>query len=190
MARRLLLGNDGTGAFRLRQTPPGVDAATADPKDCIFDADYQPALIMGSGTTDLTALEAPGIKSKVVAHGLGRAPDMLVAVAQTRLTSNDQPATHMGYGNGYPFWPYWGWRPSPLAPENRLDFIGPYYFTVSAAGSGGSGAHYYGWWYEADASNLTFYSTHCGYSFIDPDQTSGQGLPSYLHIRWTALRLS
>lgn len=85
MARRVVLGQVG-GAFRFRVAEPGVDAATADLDQLIFDADNIPTRILATGTTTLGLAPDPGTPSvREISHGVS--PSLVIGVAQSIWTS-------------------------------------------------------------------------------------------------------
>ncbi len=49
MARRVIIGNDGSGRMRIRTSMPGYDAATAPLDGLLFDADAIPGRIISEG---------------------------------------------------------------------------------------------------------------------------------------------
>lgn len=49
MARRIIIGHDGAGGFRIRTSMPGYDAATAPLDALLFDADALPGRILHEG---------------------------------------------------------------------------------------------------------------------------------------------
>lgn len=88
MARRVVLGQVG-GAFRFRVAEPGVDAATADLDQLIFDADHIPTRILATGTTTLGLATSPTVPSeRELNHGVS--PSLVIGVAQSIWTSGGE----------------------------------------------------------------------------------------------------
>jgi hypothetical protein len=88
MARRIVLGQVGS-AFRFRVAEPGVDAATADLDQLIFDADNIPTRILATGTTTVDLAPNPGTPNvRELSHGVS--PSLMIGVAQSIWTSGGE----------------------------------------------------------------------------------------------------
>lgn len=96
MTRRLFIGKAGA-SFRIRQSLPGHDALTASLDGIVFDSEYFPGHVVGSGSfaTNSPASAASRPHSMSSPHGLGRKPDIVLAMA----TGTD-PANGVGTWEG------------------------------------------------------------------------------------------
>jgi hypothetical protein len=89
VARRIVLGKVGS-IYRFRVSQPGVDAATADLDQLLFDADNIPARVLASGVATLTNAPSPSVEA-TQNIALGVAPSLCIGVAQS-LYDNGDPA--------------------------------------------------------------------------------------------------
>jgi hypothetical protein len=88
MARRVVLGQVG-GAFRFRVAQPGVDAATADLDQLIFDADAIPTRILATGLATVGQTLDPNVPTlRELSHGVS--PSLVIGVAQSIYTTPGQ----------------------------------------------------------------------------------------------------
>lgn len=80
MSRRLVIGNDGTGKFILRQVAAGADALTAALNDRLFDADAIPGVVALTGSFE-AKFSTTGLNPAAVNHGIGYMPSFLMCAA-------------------------------------------------------------------------------------------------------------
>jgi hypothetical protein len=88
MARRVVLGQVGS-AFRFRVAQPGVDAATADLDEMIFDADAIPTRILATGTATVGPAANPTTPT-ILQQSHGVTPSLVIGVAQSIYTTPGQ----------------------------------------------------------------------------------------------------
>lgn len=185
MARRFIVGNAGAG-FTMRQAKPGYDAAGAPLDGLNFDADHYPGRILGSGERIIFDQGRPSVsdtapKAFSFAHGLGKAPDVVLGICQPRVYTN---ATTEGGPQAWQQFQYvpeistTTWQLSGLGnPNMDFRFCTPFWFNGNNRGgpflSGQGGFYFGGWWYGFDATNITFY-------FLSP---------GHFLFRWTALEV-
>lgn len=186
MSRRVVIGNVPGISFKMRAAKPGYDAASPSLDGMLFDADYTPGRIIGSGEVRVPA----GTRNPITfayytysfGHGLGIMPDLLLAIAQPWTYVN---ATDVNGGTP-DYWGYYYYAPEisafiqvgGLANENmhgrfctQFDFEGNNKGGPFNSGQGG----YYagGWGYHWDGSSIVIYTRQ----------------PQPLHIQWVALEL-
>lgn len=180
MSRRVVIGNVPGLGFKMRAAFPGYDAATAPLNGLIFDADYVPGRIIGSGSGQAPPQPRthPDDAAKPVSfgHGLGRVPDMMIVVAQALAPANGAPDPW-----GYLFYapelgP--GWRGALLGNANMdYRYVAPFNFQGNNKGGqyqSGLGGYYFGGWdYTFDASSLVIWTR----------------VPQILSFIWVALEL-
>lgn len=183
MARRFFMGPDISGVFRIRQAKPGFDAKSAAPHNCLFDADYVPVRPLGSGTNTIKgAAGTAALQTNTFGHGIGRAPDLVLAVAVQRRDDNGQQLPWVGTAAfGTTVGTYTASNQGNMASE----FCGPFYMSSTVSGPEATGSGRIGWWVSFDASNINVHH------FTPPTgaASSGDPPPIHLFVKWSAFAI-
>lgn len=186
MSRRIVIGNVPGLGFKIRAAKPGYDAASPSLDGMLFDADYTPGRIIGSGEVRVAAGTRAGLDFSYHAasfgHGLGVSPDQILAIAQPWVGANSTDPN----GTAPDDWAYIFYAPETssslqlgsLGNANmKFRFCSPFDFEGNNKGgpfNSGSGGYYAGGWgFTWDASSIVIYSRQ----------------QQALHIQWVALEL-
>lgn len=182
MSRRIFLGQDGTGALRIRAAKPAYDALTAPLDGILFDADAVPGRIITQGKQfcannpyQVTYPNTP--QATTIAHGIDSSLSYIITAIGQAQNSDGTLADD---------WRYWGHGINgggagsvvsrPLGNAQMLkQFCTPFRFSGSfGPDSNGNDRDYWGgWWISWDSTNLTV-TNNCG---------------NGVYVRWMALEL-
>ena len=157
MARRLILGDDGSGSYHFKVSKPGIDAATAPLDQLLFDARNVPFRYRYKGEVSVPAKSSGGgasrpANSTLVAHGLGTVP-WILAIARPQETAPNN-AQWWVWKNG----PSWAYLNAGGLPNGS--WTAPWRQEGQTGDT--SGQYYGGWWHDADATHVAFYTWGCG----------------------------
>ncbi len=187
MSRRFYAGKDTLGNFKVRQSKPGADAKTTLLlTDLLFDSDYVPGKVVGSGTMTVPGRPFNALSIYNYAHGLGYAPDFVFAVAANRLTVSNTP------------YRWWWYATTTLIPpnvprrvgNNNMDFqyIGPFLLYSKLTGVGGGEEGNMGWTMNWNSTNITVVN-YCPNNTWEGATQTDPNFDCHLHVRWIAVQM-
>jgi len=173
MARRIIIGNDGTGRMRIRTSLPGHDAVTASLDGILFDADACPGRVLSQGERfcDWYMYDGtvPGLSLDTVFQHHAAGSFIIVAIAKAMYSDGSYPPDwrlkSRQIVNTVPTMYY-----SYLGGPATGNYVTPFY----ASGDYGNGRSYWhGWELHWDTNNIIIKNW----------------LANGLYIRWMALEV-
>ena len=176
MSRRLLIGKTGS-SFRIRQSMPGFDAMTSSLDGIVFDSDFFPGLVITSGWFDTNSPASIAARPHGMSHphGIGRKPDLVLAMATGFLPGTATASWHgRSTGDGVT------WQPSAVGSGVMVGrYCTPFSYARQAVYAQGPNAGYLqslenaGWEFTWDATQISI-ANYCY---------------STLRVKWIALDL-
>ncbi len=161
MTKRVLIGNDGSGQFRIRASSAGNNVETAPLDQILFDADSVPGRIAAQGErycdwNPFQTSQPNQPRATTFAHGVPAGVNFIIAAIGRAIYSD---------GTFPPDWGYWRWvlvspgstqrvvQAAALGnPNMQHQYCTPHRF----AGDDGAGFPYWGgWWLSWDGANIT-----------------------------------
>lgn len=169
MTKRILIGSDGSGRFRIRASAAGYNVDTAALDELLFDADSVPGRIIRQGERYCAWNEFQQSQPQVPAttsfnHGVpSGVPFIIVAIGRAQYEDGSRPDD----------WLFWENTFAQGFPDNRrvvrsnfgnADMKGHYVTPHRFAGDNGSGYVYWGgWWLGWNGTQITVTNNYgCG----------------------------
>lgn len=178
MTKRILIGRDGGGNFRIRASAAGYDVETAPLDQILFDADAVPGRIIRQGERycDWNQFQTsqPNVpETTTFAHGVpSGVPFLITAIGRAQYSDGTTP----------PDWAYWRYvligsgtqRAAQAYVLGNSQMTGRYCTPFRFSGDDGAGeTNWGGWWISWNGTNITV-TNNC---------------PHGIWMRWQALEV-